>query len=184
MAVRDELLRVLPEIGLIEDDTLREGVAKTWEDGLIRGGWEPSDIERMPFTLAKVVDINFAQHVRSVTKTCLHVYETFEEIYQGKLFLNRDIILAGALLHDVGKLLEMEESNGGFRKSAEGKLVRHPFSGVALADANGIPPEVQHVIATHSKEGDPYKRTPEAVVVHLADFMNFDTIAGTNSPRG
>ena len=184
MAMRDDLLRVLPEINLIEDEALREGVAKTWEDGLSRGGWMPQDIARMPFTLAKVVDINFAQHVRSVTKISLGVYETFEEIYQGKLSLNRDIILAGALLHDVGKLLEMEESGGVFRKSAEGKLVRHPFSGVALADANGIPPEVQHIIATHSKEGDPFKRTPEAVVVHLADFMNFDTIEEIHLPRG
>jgi len=184
MGMREELLRILPEIGLIEDDTLREGVAKTWESGLSRGGWTPGDIERMPFTLAKVVDINFAQHVRSVSKISLSVYETFEEIYQGKLSLDRDVILAGALLHDVGKLLEMEEANGVFRKSPEGKLVRHPFSGVALADANGIPAEVQHIIGTHSKEGDPYKRTPEAVVVHLADFMNFDTIPETHIPKG
>jgi putative nucleotidyltransferase with HDIG domain len=178
MGVREELLVILPEIDLIEDAVLREGVARTWEDGLSRGGWMPQDIERMPFTLAKKVNINFAQHVRSVTKICLAVCDTFDEIYQGKLSLDRDIVLAGALLHDVGKLLEMEESGGTFRKSAEGKLVRHPFSGVALADANGIPPEVQHIIGTHSKEGDPYKRTPEAVVVHLADFMNFDTISG------
>jgi len=184
MPVREELLRILPEIDLIEDESLRNKVAKTWEDGLSRGGWTPGDIERMPFTLAKVVDINFAQHVRSVSKISLSVYETFEEIYQGKLSLDRDVILAGALLHDVGKLLEMEEANGVFRKSPEGKLVRHPFSGVALADANGIPAEVQHIIGTHSKEGDPYKRTPEAVVVHLADFMNFDTIPETHIPKG
>ena len=176
--MREDLLRVLPEIDLIEGAMLREGVAKTWEDGLSRGGWMPQDIERMPFTLAKTVDINFAQHVRSVTKICLAACETFDEIYQGKLALDHDILLAGALLHDVGKLLEMEESDGVFHKSAEGRLVRHPFSGVALADANGIPPEVQHIIGTHSKEGDPFKRTPEAVVVHLADFMNFDTIEG------
>jgi len=184
MAVREELLRILPEIELIEDESLREKVTKTWEDGLSRGGWTPQDIERMPFTLAKVVDINFAQHVRSVTRICLAACETFSEIYQGKLALDRDILLAGALLHDVGKLLEMEEVDGTFRKSHAGKLVRHPFSGVALADANGIPPEVQHIIGTHSKEGDPYKRTPEAVVVHLADFMNFDTIEEIHLSRG
>lgn len=178
MGVREELLVILPEIELIEDDTLREGVAKTWEDGLSRGSWMPQDIKRMPFTLAKKVNINFAQHVRSVTKICLAVAETFDEIYQGELALDHDTLIAGALLHDVGKLLEMEEVEGAFQKSKDGKLVRHPFSGVALADANGIPPEVQHIIGTHSKEGDPYKRTPEAVVVHLADFMNFDTISG------
>ena len=178
MEVRDEIRKVLPEIDLIGDPSLREKVVETWADGLSRGGWRPEDIERIPFTLVKKVDINFAQHVRSVTKICLAVAETFDEIYQGKLKLDRDTILAGALLHDVGKLLEIEEKDGRFQKSPEGKLVRHPFSGVALADEHGIPPEVQHIIGTHSKEGDPFKRTPESVVVHLADFMNFDTVEG------
>jgi putative nucleotidyltransferase with HDIG domain len=132
----------------------------------------------MPFTLAKKVELNFAQHVRSVTKICRAVAETFDEIYKGKLSLDRDVLLAGALLHDVGKLLEMEEKDSRFRRGPDGKLVRHPFSGVALADEHGIPPAVQHIIGTHSKEGDPFPRTPEAVIVHLADFMNFDTIAG------
>ena len=178
MEVKDRIREILPEIDWIEDATLRDKVVATWADGLSRGGWKPEDITRMPFTLAKKVELNFAQHVRSVTKICRAVAETFDEIYKGKLSLDRDVLLAGALLHDVGKLLEMEEKDGRFRKSPDGKLVRHPFSGVALADEHGIPPAVQHIIGTHSKEGDPFPRTPEAVIVHLADFMNFDTIAG------
>jgi putative nucleotidyltransferase with HDIG domain len=178
MGVREELRAILPEIDEIADETLRDRVVATWEAGLSRGGWEPKDLERMPFTLLKPVKINFAQHVRSVTRICLAAAQTFDEVYQGELSLDRDTLLAGALLHDVGKLLEIEEAGGSFRKSAQGKLVRHPFSGVALADANGIPPRVQHIIGMHSKEGDPFRRTPEAVVLHLADFMNFDTIEG------
>jgi len=178
MEVREELRMILPEIELIKDEALQEKVLATWEEALRRGGWEPRDIERMPFTLAKKVKINFAQHVRSVTRICLAVAETFDEIYKGKLSLDHDTLLAGALLHDVGKLLEMEEEDGVFRKSADGKLVRHPFSGVALADANGLPAEVLHIIGTHSKEGDPYKRIPEAIILHYADFMNFDPIEG------
>jgi putative nucleotidyltransferase with HDIG domain len=97
---------------------------------------------------------------------------------KGELKLNRDILLAGALLHDVGKLLEVSETAGTFKKTKEGSLVRHPFSGVALADENGLPAEVLHIIATHSKEGDPYKRTAEAIILHYADFMNFDPLEG------
>ena len=177
MGIRDEIRQILPEIDQIKDAQLRENVVATWEAGLARGGWTPKDIERMPFTLAKKVNLNFAQHVRSVTRICLAVADTFDEIYHGNtLKLDRDILLAGALLHDVGKLLEIEEADGTFRKSADGKLVRHPFSGVALADAHGLPAEVLHIIGTHSKEGDPYKRTPEAIILHYADFMNFDPI--------
>ena len=177
MGVGDEIREVLPEIDQIQDAPLRDKVVATWEAGLTRGGWTPKDIERMPFTLAKKVSLSFAQHVRSVSKICLAVADTFDEIYHGDtLKLHRDILLAGALLHDVGKLLEIEESGGTFRKSVDGKLVRHPFSGVALADAHGLPAEVLHIIGTHSKEGDPYKRTPEAIILHYADFMNFDPI--------
>ncbi len=179
MDVRTELIEILPEIEWIEDSSLREKVVATWIDGLERGGWEPQDIARMPFTLAKKVSASFAQHVRSVTKICAAVADTFDEIYGGvDLKLNKDILLAGALLHDVGKLVEMEEIDGAFRKSADGKLVRHAFSGVALADAQGLPAEVQHIIGTHSKEGDPFKRIPESIVCHFADFMNFDPIEG------
>ena len=177
--MRDKLLKVLPEIAWIEDAELREKVVATWLDGLERGGWVPEDIERMPFTLAKKVSANFAQHVRSVTRICAAVSDTFDEIYNGvDLKLDRDILVAGALLHDVGKLLEMEEVDGAFRKSADGKIVRHAFSGVALADAHGLPAAVQHIIGTHSKEGDPFKRIPESVICHFADFMNFDPIEG------
>jgi len=175
--VREKLLSILPEIEWIADADLREKVIATWIDGLERGGWTPDDVARMPFTLAKKVSASFAQHVRSVTRICAAVSDTFDEIYNGvDLKLDRDMLLAGALLHDVGKLVEMEEVDGTFRKSADGKLVRHAFSGVALADAHGLPAAVQHIIGTHSKEGDPFKRIPESIICHFADFMNFDPI--------
>jgi len=177
--VRDKLLSILPEIEWIGDTDLREKVIATWLDGLERGGWTPDDVTRMPFTLAKKVSASFAQHVRSVTRICAAVSDTFDEIYNGvDLKLDKDMLLAGALLHDVGKLVEMEEVDGAFRKSADGKLVRHAFSGVALADAHGVPAAVQHIIGTHSKEGDPFKRIPESIICHFADFMNFDPIEG------
>ena len=177
--MRDKLMEILPEIKWIGDADLREKVIATWIDGLERGGWTPEDVARMPFTLAKKVSASFAQHVRSVTRVCAAVSDTFDEIYNGvDLKLDRDMLLAGALLHDVGKLVEMEEVDGAFRKTADGKLVRHAFSGVALADAHGVPAAVQHIIGTHSKEGDPFKRTPESIICHFADFMNFDPIEG------
>jgi putative nucleotidyltransferase with HDIG domain len=177
--VREKLLSILPEIEWIGDADLREKVIATWIDGLERGGWTPDDVARMPFTLAKKVSASFAQHVRSVTRICAAVSDTFDEIYNGvDLKLDRDILIAGALLHDVGKLVEMEEVDGAFRKTADGKIVRHAFSGVALADAHGLPGTVQHIIGTHSKEGDPFKRIPEFVICHFVDFMNFDPIEG------
>ncbi|HKJ80923.1 MAG TPA: hypothetical protein VJ954_02770, partial [Ignavibacteriaceae bacterium] len=74
----------------------------------------------------------------------------------------------------VGKLIEYEMKDGKLTTSNAGKLVRHPFSGLAISDRFGLPAEVQHIIATHSKEGDLGQRTVESIIVHHADFVSFD----------
>ncbi len=176
--MREEIRMVLPEVDWIEKEDLREIVIRTYERALREGGWRPEDMTKMPFTLAKKTDISYADHVRAVTRLSRAAYDVFKEVFGDRLPLKRDVLLAGALLHDVGKLLEMERGDGGYRKSPDGKVLRHPFSGVALAAAEGAPAEVLHIIAVHSKEGDPYPRTPEGAIVHHADFMCFDTLPG------
>ena len=57
--------------------------------------------------------------------------------------------------------------------SKRGELLRHPFTGVALAMECGVPDAVCHIIATHAAEGDLVKRTTEACIVHHADFMAY-----------
>ncbi len=88
---------------------------------------------------------------------------------------NRDNLIAGALLADVGKPLEYDKDPSG--KVIQGKFgqqLRHPFSGVALAHKNGIPGEILHIIATHSHEGDNVERSIESIIFHHADFVDFD----------
>ena len=92
--------------------------------------------------------------------------------------IDMDILIAGAILIDVGKLLEYEIKDGKLTTSEAGKLVRHPFSGMAIADRFGLPHEVQHIIATHSKEGDFGNRTVESIIIHHADFVSFDPFKG------
>jgi hypothetical protein len=59
-------------------------------------------------------------------------------------------------------------------KGSFGEMLRHPFSGVALCFKHGIPPEVMHIVATHSHEGDKGERTIESWIFHHADFIDFD----------
>jgi hypothetical protein len=85
-----------------------------------------------------------------------------------------DVLIAGAILADVGKLLEYElDGNGRAVQGSYGRYLRHPFSGVSLAEQCEVPPEVCHIIATHAGEGDMVKRSTEAYIVHHADFMTF-----------
>jgi len=88
--------------------------------------------------------------------------------------IDLDTVIAGAILADVGKLLEYElDPNGKSRLSERGEALRHPFTGVALALECRVPDAVCHIIAAHAAEGDLVKRSTEAFIVHHADFMAF-----------
>jgi len=172
---------LFPEIELIEDKGLKEKVIAVWEDALKLGGWVSSDLFKIPFTLLiPECPVNLLDHTRVVTKMSLSIFEVIKEFYGEKVLIERDNLLAGALLHDIGKLLEYSEKEGKFTKSKTGELLRHPFSGAGLAYKHGLPEEVIHIIAVHAKEGDGGKRTPEAVIIHHVDFINFESLRRIN----
>jgi putative nucleotidyltransferase with HDIG domain len=175
--MKKEIIKLIPEINLIENADLKEKVVKTLETALMEGGFTVSDLHEMPFTLlTRRVFISMTEHVRTVVRLCLESFNILSEIYGQRLRLNRDILLAGAVLHDVGKFVEFVKEKGKFIKSRNGELLRHPFSGMAIAARCGIPDEVLHIIAVHSKEGDTGRRTPEAIILHHADFISFETV--------
>ena len=96
------------------------------------------------------------------------------DFFGDELPVKMDVVIAGAILADVGKLLEYElDDKGNSFQGMYGKYLRHPFSGVSLAEECGVPAEVCHIIATHAGEGNLVKRTTEAYIVHHADFMTF-----------
>jgi putative nucleotidyltransferase with HDIG domain len=113
------------------------------------------------------------EHKRCVVHIARKAAESMSEFMGRSLPIDRDTVIAGAILADVGKLLEYEKANGGVRQSKRGEMLRHPFTGVALAMQCGVPDPVCHIIATHAGEGDMVKRTTEAYIVHHADFMAF-----------
>ena len=82
--------------------------------------------------------------------------------------------LKPAILIDVGKLLEYEKRDGKTVTSRTGEYLRHPFTGVALAQRFDLPDEVCHIIATHAKEGSLGRRSTESWIVHHADFLSFE----------
>jgi putative nucleotidyltransferase with HDIG domain len=172
----EELLDLIPEFDLIEDTDLRERSIRTWEEGMRRGGWKVGDLTKMAQSLlVRDAPTNFVEHTRVVTLTCIAVADIFEKIYGDRNALDRDLIIAGALLHDVGKLLEYKLVDGKTTRSELGDKLRHPFSGVVLAAEQGLPDEVLHMIAAHAKEGDLVQRSREATVLHHADFTSFET---------
>ncbi len=158
--------KLIPEIEDIEDETLREKVRMVWEYAIKEGGWEDFPLDKIPFTLLIPTERDLITHTRMVTKMAMAVGKTRGDV-------NMDYLIAGAILHDVGKLLEFTHKDGEVVKSEYGKRIRHPVSGAMLAEKFDLPWEISHIIASHSKEGDFIKRMPEAVIVNHCDFTDF-----------
>ena len=113
-------------------------------------------------------------HKRSVAHIARDAGNQMNKFYKDDLPVDMDVLISGAILADVGKLLEyVKDENGKAVQGTYGKYLRHPFSGVSIAEECGIPAEVCHIIATHAGEGNLVKRSTEAYVVHHADFMTF-----------
>lgn len=102
-------------------------------------------------------------------------------LYKG---LNRDLLIAGALLHDLGKVREMKFSRS-FDYSDEGKLIGHITIGVEMIHERicripGFPAELamqlKHMILSHHGQyeyGSPKRpKTVEATVLNYLDDLD------------
>jgi hypothetical protein len=174
-----QVLQLLPEINLLEDQDLKEKVITCWNEAMQYRNWTVEELQSIPFTLlAENVNIYFIEHVRTCTKMAIAIDTVLDESYGNrKTPINRDYLIAGSLLADVGKLFEFDKkADGTIFKSDYGTHLRHPFSGVGLAFKHNLPSQVMHIIAVHSKEGSGEKRFPEAIIFHHVDFIDFDLI--------
>jgi putative nucleotidyltransferase with HDIG domain len=172
--MREHVEKLWPELAWIQDGKLRESVTRTWARAFELSPLKPEDLNEIPFTLLEPnCPVTFMEHKRCVVHIARKSAEAMREFLGRSLPIDLDVVIAGAILADVGKLLEYEKVDGKARQSERGKLLRHPFTGVALAMECGVPDSVCHIIAAHAAEGDLVKRSTEATIVHHADFMSY-----------
>jgi putative nucleotidyltransferase with HDIG domain len=171
-----EVFELWPELNWIRDGDLRSKTARVWEKALEKSVLSAEDLKRIPFTLLCGPDlkVSFMDHKRAVVHIARDSGNKINEFFGEELPVDMDVLISGAILADVGKLLEYElDPDGNAVQGNYGKLLRHPFSGVSLAESCGLPAEVCHIIAAHAGEGELVRRTTEATIVHYADFMTF-----------
>lgn len=117
------------------------------------------------------------EHTLQVTK----IVESLAEIYPR---LNRDLLVAGALLHDIGKVEELKYSHL-IEYTDRGRMLGHIVLGVEMVKEKisrleGFPPELEmkliHLIVSHHGEYEwqsPKRpKTAEALALHHADFLD------------
>ncbi|MCZ6836259.1 MAG: HD domain-containing protein [Planctomycetota bacterium] len=181
----DQIAQLFPNLMDISDADLRDKVAKVWNEAITTGcggkGWTFDELRQVKFTLlAGDIDLMFIEHLNSCVRQCIAIADVLESAFSGKIPIDRDTLIAGALLADVGKPLEFDKNEKGeVIKGHYGEMLRHPFSGVGMCYKHELPAEVMHMIATHSFEGDPrpsggVQRSIESIIFHHADYVDFD----------
>jgi len=117
-----------------------------------------------------------AEHTIEVAKLCYNACKVYNEI-------DKDLVIVGALLHDIGKVEEFY-INDGIEKSDEGEFLGHIFIGAALVreeakvldfDKTKLN-KILHIILSHHGEiewGSPVTpRTKEAQIVFTMDNLS------------
>jgi 7,8-dihydroneopterin 2',3'-cyclic phosphate phosphodiesterase len=112
------------------------------------------------------------QHTIGVTRLCLTLCDLVEGVYGGKV--DRDTVVAGALIHDIMKIYTYEpRGNGSYISSPLGEKVDHLTLLVAELYKRGFPVDVVHVAASHHGDVSPVKpKTMEALIVSIADLAD------------
>ena len=85
-----------------------------WVEALRIGWFGLGDIKRIPFTLlAENVRVTLLEPLRTVCKMCSAIGKILSESYEERADINMDHLTAGALLADVGKMIEYEKRDDG-----------------------------------------------------------------------
>lgn len=123
-------------------------------------------------------------YLRGLWEHSVRVAEIVDGIAGHYPAINRDLVLTGALLHDVGKIGEYSYDRG-IKVTTEGRLLGHIILGIEIlteeiAKIQDFPRELRsklvHIITSHhgKYEWQSPKRPKlmEALVIHYADVMD------------
>ena len=170
--MKEQIIRDLPEIKDITDASLRDKVVDAWALALSQTKFKAIS-EVPPWGNPKVFVIkrgSQADHLRGVAHLAVGFADEFKTSYP-EIRVKRDIVLAGALCHDIGKPWEFHNHD---RWSADPSAVgfpsiRHPAYGAHICLTAGLPEEIAHIAMAHSPEGEQLVRSLECTMVRYAD---------------
>src|SRR5262249_45679098 len=138
----------------ITDEPLRRLVLSLLDD-------HAAALQRLPATRDRFHPFagGLLEHTLSVTKSCLHLAERYAAHYADlKPPLTRDLVVAAAALHDLGRVLEFGDEPAAPSFTIPGRLIGHLILGRdlvrdkarALGDVN---PELvqmlEHIVLSH-----------------------------------
>lgn len=167
-----DLHRVLPELELIRDKGLREKVTAVWLDVWQESAFE--DIADVP--IGPGIPYPHVPHNRAVVTMALSVAETLERFHG--IEVDRDVLLAAALVQDVSKLVELAPAGDGVEPTKLGRSFQHAFWAAHKALEHGLPMEVCEIVLNHTPDAPGLPRTLEGKIIWHVDQLDVTAVFG------
>ena len=173
------------ELAEIQNEALREQVVEAWAFALAESEFDSIEQIRAsgnPDT-PRLKDGTQTVHLRGVARMAQTLADGFEAVH-GDVGIDRDLLWACALCHDVGKPWEFGPANQARWSGDAGKVghpsIRHSVYGVHICLTVGLPEAVAHTAGGHSGEGELIERSLENTLVHHADHAYWDIARRAN----
>lgn len=174
-ALRAQMRAELPEVEEIKNEDLRQRVINAWALAIHNSSF--ASLRDMPPSgnPGKMVLKRGDQtdHIRGVTRAAMALADEFAAS-NPDMKIDRDMIIAGGLCHDVGKPWEYDANNLKRWREAPRRVglpsLRHNAYGAFICLTVGLPEEVAHMAAAHSGEGELLVRSLACTIVHVADI--------------
>jgi len=166
-----ELLRYAD---MIEDAELRAKVREVLEEQELLLTGQRFELESSPGgrTQHHAYPGGLVQHTLATVRLALALCDVVEQVYGAEV--NRDVVIAASLLHDIMKApCYAEREDGTYILSPLGERLDHVTLAVEELARRGLPLEVLHAVAAHHAEHGPISpKTLEALIVHIADLAD------------
>lgn len=161
-----DIAAYLPEIELIGDTELREATVRVWQQLWRESGFD--DVMAVPVTPA--THHPHIPHNRSVAQMALAVADVLDKVHG--VHVDRDKLLAAALLQDASKVVEYEPTADGVARSDLGRRFQHAFYAAHVALNEGLPRDVVEAVISHTHDSPRYPATLIAKILFYVDQID------------
>lgn len=159
-----------PLLEKIKDREIAQKVADIWHETWRESRWKDiGDACYKPDYPGKTL----VGHTNAVAESSLAMAEIRQKIFDESV--DYDLLIAGALLHDVSKALEYEPTAGGKAVATKNRrLFQHGFIGAHKALNKGLSDELVHIIIAHTNKSRLLPKSPEALIIYCIDIGDAD----------
>ena len=167
------------QLSKIIDPVLKKKVVETWVKACQEGNKKDiKELEKLPFTIATNANgIGLIQHVKAATEGAFALAKIQKENIPEFPDIQMDIVVAGALVNDINKVIvfELDEKGKYIKKDSS------TFPGLEVTRKTGLPDSIVEIVEYECNGCKGRPSNIETIFIEHADFITFDSMDYLNT---